>query len=895
MAKKLGYSAHANIRGRKDIIAQMPLTPHQSIDHYEIVALIGSGGMGEVYRARDTRLNRDVAIKVLPGLTTTDRDRLRRFEQEARAAAALNHPNILAVYQMGLHQGAPYLVSELLEGETLRDRLKRGAMPIRKVVDYGVQIAKGLAAAHEKGIVHRDLKPENIFLTNDGHAKILDFGLARLTQTNEALAQQSSQEVPTMAGVLMGSMGYMSPEQVRGQAADHRSDIFTFSAVLYEMLTGQRAFQKATSIDAMSAILNEEPTPLSQLMPSAPPGLERVLQRGLEKNPEQRFQSASDLGFALESAAGPMGSVYTANYRVETKRPVWTRGFVLVIAGAVVAILAVVAYTWLRPVPTPQVANYEQLTHDGLQKTLIGTDGSRLFLTVMNSGVEDTAAVPVTGGEPRQIALPRPGMFPVDLSPDGSSLLLVEGAGYPATGPFWSMPILGDSPRRVGEVAGHIAAWSADGKLLAFGKGADVYLANGDGTGSHKIATMKNLVSGISLSPDGAHVEVETEEISQSGTSVVVGERTIWEVPVNGSSPAPLVPEWHGTNECCGKWTADGKYFVFQSGGQIWVLPAEKRLLQRGANPVQLTSSPMQLQSPLPSKDGKKLFVVGMTFRGELTSVDAKTGRSSLYLGGISADWIDASRDGKQVVYVSYPQGDLWKSGSDGANRVQLTFGPIKPVLPRWSPDGETILFFEFPNGPSKPGKMYLIPATGGTPHELIPGDKQNEQDATWSGDGKQIAFAGAANDATRESKRPAIKILDVQSGKVSPVTGSQGMFSPRWSPDGHYLAAMTSDSSKLMLFDFANSTWKQIGSGTLSWLNWSPDAKFVYVKDLAGQGSIERVHVPDGKAERVADLKDIVLTGLGGGAVSVAPDGSPLVLRDRGTQDIYALDWIEP
>ena len=257
---------------RDDIIAQMPLIPHQFIDHYEIVALIGSGGMGEVYRARDTRLNRDVAIKVLPGLSTAEPDRLRRFEQEARAAAALNHPNILAVYQMGMHQGAPYLVSELLEGETLRDRLKRGSLPVRKVVDYGVQIAKGLAAAHEKGIVHRDLKPENLFLTKDGHAKILDFGLARLTQPRESDLAQSSHEVQTMAGMLMGSMGYMSPEQVRGKAADQRSDIFTFSAVLYEMLTGQRAFQKATSIDAMSAILNEEPTPLAQVVPNVPPG-----------------------------------------------------------------------------------------------------------------------------------------------------------------------------------------------------------------------------------------------------------------------------------------------------------------------------------------------------------------------------------------------------------------------------------------------------------------------------------------------------------------------------------------------------------------------------------------------------------------------------------------------
>ncbi|HMG88384.1 MAG TPA: protein kinase [Terracidiphilus sp.] len=875
----------------------MSLNPHQSIDHYEIISLIGSGGMGEVYRARDTRLNRDVAIKVLPGLTTSEPERLRRFEQEARAAAALNHPNILAVYQMGLHQGAPYLVSEILEGETLRDRLKRGPLPIRKVVDYGVQIAKGLAAAHEKGIVHRDLKPENLFLTNDGHAKILDFGLARLTQVNEAIPAQSAHEVQTVAGMLMGSMGYMSPEQVRGQVADHRSDIFTFSAVLYEMLTGQRAFQKATSIDAMSAILNEEPTPLVQLLPNPPPGLERVVQRGLEKNPEQRFQSASDLGFALEAAAGPMQSVYTSNYRVEEKRPARSRRFLLMIAGAITVILVMVAYSWLRPVPEPQVGNYLQLTHDGLQKSLIGTDGSRLFLTVVNSGVEDAAAVPITGGEPTRISLPSPGMLPLDVSPDGSSFLVVDGTGYPVTGPLWSLPVLGGgSPRRVGDASGNVGAWSADGKQLAIGKRAEVYLANGDGTDIRKIATMKNSVSGLAISPDGSRVQVETEEITQSGTSVVVGERTISEISVNGSNPRSLIPEWQNTvNECCGRWTVDGNYFVFQSGGQIWALAGERHFLQRKAKPIQLTFSPMQLQSPLPSKDGKKLFVVGMTFRGELTSFDVKTGKPAVFLGGISADWVDASRDGRQVVYVSYPQGDLWKSNLDGTNRVQLTFSPIKPVLPRWSPDSQTILFFDFPDGPNKPGKMYEIPGSGGTPHELIPDDKQNEQDATWSADGKQIAFAGDANDANVRNSGLAIKILDVQTGKVSSLAGSQGMFSPRWSPDGRYIAAMTSDSSKLMLFDFETKSWKQIGSGTLSWLNWSPDGKFIYLKDSAGKGSVERFHVPDGKADRIVDLKDVVLTGLGGGAVSVAPDGSPLVLRDRGTQDIYALDWIQP
>jgi eukaryotic-like serine/threonine-protein kinase len=874
----------------------MPLGEHQFIDNYEILALVGAGGMGEVYRAADLRLNREVAIKVLPGFTKPEPERLRRFEQEARAAAALNHPNILAVYQMGIFEDAPYLVSELLEGETLRDRLKRGPLPLRKVIDYGIQIAKGLAAAHDKGIVHRDLKPENLFLTKDGRVKILDFGLARLTQPKLATLSHSPQDVQTIPGMMMGSMGYMSPEQVRGGVTDQRSDIFTFAAVLYEMLTGQRAFQKATSIDAMSAILNEEPPPITQVNPSLPLPLERVVQRGLEKNPEQRFQSASDLGFALEAMSDAAHSTFTSSRRLPSMQPTRARKPLILAASSLVVVAgAVFAWLWMRPVAQPQVANYLQLTHDGTPKYLIGTDGSRIFLTFGDSGMGGPAAIPISGGEATRIAMPNSDMLPVDLTPDGSSFLIVEGSGFPATGPLWTLPVMGGSPRRVGDATGHVAAWSADGKHIAYAKDRDVVWAEADGSNARKIAAMKNIVSGLAISPDDADVQVETEEISQSGTSVVAGERTIWVVSTKESTPRPLIADWPSTlNECCGKWTGDGRNFVFESGGQIWALPVGGGLFRRNAKPVQLTSSPMQLQSPLPSKDGKKLFVVGMTFRGELTSFDPKTGKASLFLNGISADWMEVSRDGKQVVYVSYPQGDLWKSNIDGTNRVQLTFGPIRPVLPRWSPDGQTIMFFDFPVGSDHPGKIYDIPATGGAPRELLPSDTQNEQDPTWSADGKRVAFGVDANNASAMSG-PAIRILEVQSGKVTTVPGSEKMFSPRWSPDGRYLAAMTSDSTHLMLLEFQTQKWKEIGKGTMSWINWSRDSQYVYFKDMTDSGAVERIQVSDGKAEKILDLKDSVFTGLGGGSVSVGPDGSALLLRDRGTQDVYALDWIEP
>src|ERR1700691_5903129 len=277
----------------------MELTAGTKLDGYEILGLLGAGGMGEVYRARDSVLKRDVAIKVLPPVVSRHPDRLRRFEQEAESAAALNHPNILAVYQLGTFQGAPYLVSELLDGHTLRELLQRGPIPIRKAIDYGVHIARGLAAAHDKGIVHRDLKPDNLFVTKDGRVKILDFGLAKLVQPKDSLI--SAAPTLTLPGVAMGTIGYMSPEQVRGLATDHRTDIFAFGAILYEMVMGRRTFERGTSADTMSAILNDEPAPISELAPETPVALQRVVLRCLEKNAEQRFQSASDLAFALEA------------------------------------------------------------------------------------------------------------------------------------------------------------------------------------------------------------------------------------------------------------------------------------------------------------------------------------------------------------------------------------------------------------------------------------------------------------------------------------------------------------------------------------------------------------------------------------------------------------------
>src|SRR5215475_2943805 len=281
----------------------MIFTPGTRFNHYEVVSQLGAGGMGEVYLAEDPRLGRQVAIKVLPAEFAKDSDRLRRFEQEARATSALNHPNILTVYDIGAHEGAPYIVAELLEGEELSELIKQGAIAPRKAIDYARQIAEGLAAAHAKGVVHRDLRPENLFITNDGRRKILDFGLAKLRQRQFGGIDKDAptQKRITDPGVIMGTVGYMSPEQARGQETDHRSDIFAFGAILYEMLTGQRAFRGDSAIEVMNAILKEEPPEMGDSGVRITPGLEKVVRRCMEKKPEDRFHSAHDLGFALEA------------------------------------------------------------------------------------------------------------------------------------------------------------------------------------------------------------------------------------------------------------------------------------------------------------------------------------------------------------------------------------------------------------------------------------------------------------------------------------------------------------------------------------------------------------------------------------------------------------------
>ena len=295
----------------------------------------------------------------------------------------------------------------------------------------------------------------------------------------------------------------------------------------------------------------------------------------------------------------------------------------------------------------------------------------------------------------------------------------------------------------------------------------------------------------------------------------------------------------------------------------------------------------MTLSSPLPSKDGKKLFVVGRTYRGELMRYDSKSAQFAPFLGGISAEYVDFSKDGQWITYVSYREGTLWRSKPDGNERLQLTYPPMYPLLPRWSPDGKTILFFEFATGANQPARIYEVSPDGGSPRQLLPDDPSQQLDPNWSPDGTKIVYANESNDPSS-----AIHILDLATHKISNLPASDGLYSPRWSPDGRYISAFSADSKTLLVFDFHTQKWTDLATGSLSWLNWSHDSKYVYVLDFRGKNAVVRIRISDKRIEQIADMRSFSSGGRYGTALALAPDDSPLLLHDTGTQDVYSVEW---
>ena len=881
----------------------MALSFGTKLGPYEIVVPLGAGGMGEVYRARDTRLNRDVAIKILPAAISGDAQCLDRFEREARILSTLNHPNLLSIYDVGAQNSIHYLVSELLDGEMLRHRIQEGKIPVRKALDYAVQIAKGLAAAHEKGVVHRDLKPENIFVTADGRLKILDFGLAKQNVPGDS-EKTAARDSLTEPGTVMGTVGYMSPEQVHGSTADSRSDIFSFGAILYEMLTGTRAFKGNSSVETMHAILREDPPEIPTTDGKNSPGTERIMRRCLEKASNERFQSARDLAFALEGLSGSSRTDALAESpQPEAKSHSWERNWRLWAVAAAAFLVSLLATLWLRQ-STGGAREFVQLTNDSHSKGRMGwpppvassalfTDGSRLYFTVEASlGAGPTPAqVSVNGGETAPIHLPLPyaGFQLMGISPDSSELLVQGFNGAEVEVPEWIVPVTGGSPRRLDDLLAHDVAWSPDKQLVAFAAGDGLFLLDNNNK-RQKIFTASGIVLWPRWSPDGKRLRFTVEDSSAASSA-------LWEIRADGKGAHLLLPGWNKPSvECCGEWSRDGRYYVFQTGtfahSDIWAVAEGFLGISR---PFQLTAGPLSFSSPSPSLDGKWLYAVGTQDRYETIRLDPSSGQITTLTSMPSLESLDYSRDGKWLAYVSYPDGILWRSRADGSDRLQLTYPPIMASAPQWSPDGTQIAFTRIRVG--EPWQIYVVPAEGGTPLSVFP-EARNQSSPAWSGDGQSLVFGRLPWLESGRNLPVRLERVDLHSHKLSEIAGSEDMLTPSVSPDGKFLSALhTAAAQRLSIYDFGSAKWSKLSSTTGYRPAWTHDSNALYL--ITSEGEMQRYRSATGKLESVAKMSDSLspfglanqsLQGLA--FLSIGLDGAPLVARDQGSSQIYSIKW---
>jgi len=835
---------------------------------YEILGVLGAGGMGEVYRARDERLGREVAVKVLTAESQADPDRLRRFEQEAKAAGALNHPNLLTVFDTGQRDGNPYVVFELLEGTTLRQVVGRAALPPRKAVEYAIQIAHGLAAAHEQGIVHRDLKPENLFVTRDGRVKILDFGLAKLRPALDPHAPQDEEgatvSAATGAGVVLGTAGYMSPEQVRGNPADHRSDIFAFGSVLYEMLSGRRPFAGDSSAELMTAILKEDPPELAK--PDVPAGLERVVRRCLEKRPEERFQSAQDIGFALEAVSGASSAPHAATTRRVEKRR-WSA--LLAGAAAVVGGTLAIGYYWAvqhRIAPPP---SFKQLTfRRGVVHTArFAPDGHTVvYGAAWEGNPSQVFSARLEGPESSPLGLPDGNV--ASISPSGELAMLTGRMYLTGMPPRTLVRILpGGAPREVAENVLD-ADWAPDGRSLAvvrieyggaraaeatadqwvrrrqrleFPIGKVLYESASSGIWTPRVSPNGNLVAFVEERPDRSSVEM----VDLAGRKTTLS---------NSQEPRGLA------------WSPKGDEVWFAEWGALWAvsLTGQRRLVARFPGAVTLNDI---------SHDGRALLTLAQWHASLMVLASGEAEERDL-------SWFDASqpaalsRDGGTLLFTDRggagsPQ-DLGNAAAylrrtDGSPAVRLGEGRAQAL----SPDGKWALALVH----GLPPKLVLLPTGPGEPRP-IPLGEINCWRADFLPNGNEVLVWGSAPG---QGTRVFLQDLDGRDRRALPDGFHLFWYGSTASPDGK-LVAIAGPGQKLMLIPMEGGEPRPV-PGVERFeapVGWSEDQRFLYVfgSPIELPGRIHRIDLASGRRVLWKEIMPRDPAAFGGfGNVTLTPD----------------------
>ncbi len=866
----------------------MTISAGTRIGPYEIVGPLGAGGMGEVYRAKDTRLGREVALKVLPESFSRNTESLRRFEQEARSVAALNHPNILAIHDVGEEKGAPYLVSELLEGHSLRQELGGGSVATRRAVEYGTQIAQGLAAAHEKGIIHRDLKPENIFICHDGRVKILDFGLAKLatpTAVEDDGVTRGSSMHETTPGMVLGTVGYMSPEQVRGEPADARSDIFSLGSILYEMISGQRAFRRETAAESMTAILKEDPPEISTTTKPVAPAVERIVRRCMEKKPLQRFQSARDLAFNLDGVTGITSTGAMSQAPAAEKEP---RKWIVptVVALACVLLGGLATWFYLRSGKPAAQPSFQQLTFErGLIYTArFAPDSQSIYYSASWNG----APLQIYSTEPdspesRALGLGNSTLFSVSAKQIAISLGCRDMFIGACEGTLATVPVSGGAPRELEE--GVLSAdWTSDGNDMAIARrtGGKYQVEFPRGT---KIYESEHWMSYLRISPDGKYLAFGefTSINGDSGFVIVVDRsgkivvRTDPFVSFEGVAWSPSGDEvWFATTSQAG-W-ADSIIGLSLSG--------KKRLVYRVPGALRLHDV---------SRDGKLLMSreswrMGLQFRGP----DDKKERDLSWLD--YATLRDISADGSEITFDDWGQA----AGVSALAYLRKTDGtpPVKLGswwLPTLSPDGKQVLAMDGVIATTR--SLSILPTGAGDPRRMESQPFQLRTSLGWTPDGKSIYFAGDEGhgwhgylaEIAGGAPRAITPIITVRPSNAE---------THLVSPDGKYFFARDVDG-KAMLYAVAGGEAKPV-AGWLDadiWITWASDGKSAYVyHDEKTTAPVYRLDVTSGKRELVKTIEVGDPAGLTSiPNVRMTPDGKSYAYSySRELSDLFLVQGVK-